>query len=931
MIARSLGKVYMAVFCAVGLSIFPAAIGAQTVGSTSTISGTVVDSNGAPVAQALVTIAGPDRASTRSDQKGAFSLQGIKPGDYTVYIQKAGFQAASNDVVVLAGASASLDVQLAPASFSPVKEIGRVSTNGRSSINTSTASISSTSGDTFTTQGQLSITRILSETPGVTTPIDSSGNGATFNAAAPFANPSYPQVRGGLPYETLSLLDGHPLASTVSGGYSNAFLSPYLLQGIDVVKGPGATGLDINSAVNGTVNYRTLEPTKKMVISADLGLDNWGGQQSNYRLTGTLPGDRLSYAFDYAINGSPGPFQNLPTYTYNFPTFYPGGVLINGQKLSPTNTFGPGNPAYQESSTINTSLIACCSPSSGQYLTKDELAKVRYSFSQDTTLTLTHIGLHAAIDENAAADGIDTFRFFTPPAAYTGSVPAGSVLCCRDGFFPNAGQDNQNIGEAELRSSLAGTTILARYYVAAINHTDSLSTIGNGFSTQQQLYGQANFTNGTSQIFNGQTATITVPNLDLDEREIDNLRGESIEFDRPVGSNIYSLAYDTNHVDGYVYYAGAFPFVSVPNSSSQGFQTILARAQLAVLPKLSVVLSDYLLTYSSHYSVDGTGANFIDSVHSFDSVRAAATWQPSAGTSWRLGLGSSVAPPYLALITTPAGLPQCGNQQCSFYSTTASSGNLRPETAFGYDLGADTRLGGRFILSSDVYLTNLQNQFLTATQQNGTFTPTGGQYNGITLPLYVTQTQNLGFSRYEGIEAAVHYDPALGGFGMRIQGNLIRAFAYDLPAGIYTSAGGTPFSQNLAVIPNINFQQTGQGYNGQSSGDVPYSQGYAELNYRTRAASLFSIGATYIGPHNTYNVPAFVVVSATARVGIGSSTYLQFSADNITSQHTQLFPTYQSPGTISPILANGLLGVAATQGYGPASFRLILHHDFGPK
>src|SRR4029077_5805025 len=146
----------------------------------------------------------------------------------------------------------------------------------------------------------------------------------------------------------------------------------------------------------------------------------------------------------------------------------------------------------------------------------------------------------------------------------------------------------------------------------------------------------------------------------------------------------------------------------------------------------------------------------------FDGVRFAATWRPIGDLSMRYSMGSSIAPPYLSILNVPQGSPQPN----IFGSPTAfliglPSGNLKPETAFGYDLGFDYRLRNRTTnLSLDVYRTNLHNQFLNVSFADGTFQG---------LPLIATQWRNIGHSRYEGIEAALHQRSNTG-FGYILQG-----------------------------------------------------------------------------------------------------------------------------------------------------------------
>ena len=251
---------------------------------------------------------------------------------------------------------------------------------------------------------------------------------------------------------------------------------------------------------------------------------------------------------------------------------------------------------------------------------------------------------------------------------------------------------------------------------------------------------------------------------------------------------------------------------------------------------------------------------------------------------------------------------------------------MRPETAFGYDVGADHRFVSGIVVSGDLYRTNLFGQFLKETALDGTYTVPAGQAGaGNTYPLFLATTANLGNSLYEGAELSVQ-KAVPQGFGFNVQGALTRAFAYNINPAIYNTAKG-PNTANLAVIPNINFQPNGIGYTGVGGIREPYSQGYGEINYRTRGGALFSIGAQYYGNNNPFNEPAFGVMNATARVPIiNRNTTLQFSVYNLTGAYNH---DYGYPFSGIPVeLVNGKFGYSNALPIGPATFRVNLHRDF---
>ncbi len=269
------------------------------------------------------------------------------------------------------------------------------------------------------------------------------------------------------------------------------------------------------------------------------------------------------------------------------------------------------------------------------------------------------------------------------------------------------------------------------------------------------------------------------------------------------------------------------------------------------------------------------------------------------------------------------------------FTLNTNNGSIKPETAFGYDIGFDKRIARSISLSTDVYLTNLHDMFLPSTFQQGTYA--GAASNGAPLPLYISQTRNLAFARYEGIEVALNNAP-LAGWGYRLQGSLQRGYPYDLPAGFYNTAAG-PYTTNLAVISGANFQPSGLGYNGVGGsgptvGRVPYSTGYGELNFRTLHGLYGNLGLTYFGPNNGFNRPAFGVVSAAIRVPLATDLSLQFTGDNLTGAYDRAYFGYFDGAPVP--LVNGQHGakagyVGTTDGgnYGPATLRASIRYEIG--
>ena len=923
-----------AVFIAVAFAILAAVPEASLAQSatTGTLSGTILDAQQQPARDVAVQISGPKNVRVTTDARGAFSAT-LPPGIYRIVATRAGFQTTeSDDVVVAAGAVTNSAITLTASSFSSLRDIGRVSTtyNARNAINTSTAAIATLSGDAIVAQGQTTLNRALDEIPGVSIGVGDGFSGDQIaNGASPLVT-GVPTIRGGLPYETASLIDGHPISIGVYGTFNPAILSPYLLQNVEVVKGPGASAPNINYAIGGTINFRTLEPTRQDHQSFDIGVDQFGGQTLNVRATGTIA-NKLGYAIDYAATGTQGPDRG---YSPEDPLNLSTGAIINGQTACGNAlaqaagacfpSVVPTNTNFQAASNLTAPLLLCCQNIPLNSYTRHELVKLRYSFTPTTSLTVSYLG--AQLRGSAFAADLFSFPsyFFGPPAGYSSTkYPAGFPVF-QNLQGPSDLDNNSNLYQADFRTALGPVSLNARYYVSGDNVANL--EYGQGPTPGAQtitgsLYGGVPLGNDvTPTIFTGQPGTVTLFNEYVGTRTYDTLHGYTVEADLPTGNNVLSLSYDYVHTQSAGDTATSFgDTVLVYPGSGQTFNTIMLRDQLT-FGRLQATISNNAINYTDRYTQD-SGMTFNTSTHAYDAPRLALAYRQSPNTSLRASAGFSIAPPYIQLLTNQSA-PQPDRTPPTLFSTSANAGDVAPETSFGFDAGADHRVGHDTVVSLDVYQTLLRNQFLSTTALTGTYTaPAGNPYGAIgSYPLYTTRTQNLGHSRYAGVELAIHRDPTFG-WGYRVQGYLQRAYAYDLPPGFYDTASG-PNTANLGILEGQNYQATGQGYNSLAQARIPYAGGYGEVNYRFRNNGYFLAGITYYGPNNPYNEPAFGVVNATLTEPIAKNISLRLASTNVTGAYSAFL--YNIYGGIPTPLANGKLGYTAGNVIGPSTTSLTL-------
>jgi Carboxypeptidase regulatory-like domain/TonB-dependent Receptor Plug Domain len=910
--------------------------GAQTTGK---IAGEVLDTSGAPIAAAAVVLSGPQHAATKSDSSGAFEFSNLAPGTYAVTVNKGGYEQGGVSAIAVAGANVSVVVTLDAATLSSIKQIAHAVASAHGRFNSSEAAQTFIGAPRLENSAQVvQVNHTLDQVPGIV----SARSGGT-NASVPGAITS-PNMRGALDYEKQTLVDGHPLINGRNGDYPIMFVNRFLLDGIELTQGPAASASSINYAIGGSMNFRTAEPTRSPKGDLLVGMDGYGGVYSNARYSGTTPNGRLGYVFDYTTYGTRGPLNG-----YASQVALPAGSTINGYGTVGSTTSGkpvngvtgpyPVPNAAANPSNGYVTLVACCQSVSSPFLNRGQLAKLRYALSPVTSATVTYMGLQSQYD-NTAASFTQLYSTFAPATGYSntnGGPLRGSPILLNSATQIPARRliDSEPVFEAELRTALHNDNIVARFYGAALDRftVNPLNNPQANYTTgPMTLYGTATI-GGVSRVFTGQTATVTIPTPYFQQVEQDQLRGESMEYDHPIASNLISFLYDrttslTNaySITGSKTKPSGNISVAIPGGTRQDFTTYLARGIWELNPKTELTLSNYYNVYRSVYTpAQNPDGSFIfnTSTVSHDDPRIGIAYHPVSNVSLRFAAGSAVAPPYPALLNTLNQTPaQVYTPGATAVTIAQNSGGLLPETSFGYNVGGDWRLPNNAVLSVDAYLTNLHNQFVTTTTAGGQFTPPSAS---ATIPIYITTNANLGNSRFEGVQLTLSKDEPVG-IGYLFTGALQRAYAYGLDPAFYATAAGAN-TTNIGVLPGINYVGDNKPFfNGISNKSEAYSQAYAEVHERYEHGQYVSLGATLYGSNNTYNVPAFLVMNGVYRFPVAEKTTLQLTADNLLGAYAQ--PYLQYGAGIGAPLATGQVGLRSIVPYGPTVLHLQLEHSF---
>ncbi len=214
-----------------GLALLGSPAAAQDISTKGAVSGTVVDSTGAVVPGATVTITGPiGERVVVTDSRGSYDVANLVPGKYTVKAALTGFKTASvSDVTVYVGKAASVKLTLSTGDMSETIEV----VGGAVDIDTGNTAVGANiNSQVFQNLPvQRRVDNLFYLAPGVT---ESQAGGR--------ANPS---ISGGSALDNLYVADGVNITDSSFGGLG-VFSRSY-----------GTLGVGINSSYIEDVQVKT--------------------------------------------------------------------------------------------------------------------------------------------------------------------------------------------------------------------------------------------------------------------------------------------------------------------------------------------------------------------------------------------------------------------------------------------------------------------------------------------------------------------------------------------------------------------------------------------------------------------------------------------------------------------------------------------------
>ena len=835
---------------------------------------------GAALAGAEVTLAssgGKRIARTPTDAKGTFVLDAPVAGSYTVAAAARGYRTSST--VLLASDDRTKPVNIALAPEATLRELGHTVTRARAAAAAdATLRISQ---DEIAAGGALRTSDALRSLPGVSVSGDADAPGGD----------AYVSLRGLRPAESQVLLDGHPIgpigvrnASVDADGQIEGFNfqdAPYFgLRGIDVDIGPVKTGDEGSDAVGGTIDLRTFDATQRSQLSGEQTVGTQGRTATVLRATGGE--GKFGYAFAGGVEGTYGAFP---------------GASIAQTGLRGTDFTGA-------------TLAGLTYHVAGDYLLRNQVAKIAYAPMPSTRLTFTAYGATSWADKTGEGD-----NDFNPAAYVLANAPIGASPQCPHGVLVSENAGPACLSPDRYASLASGPAGGGPGAWQALRNQDYDARATSAIGRADLLLDV--YTDAYAVLYHRDASPVNGPLDDfLDVWSTQGVRlSDSVSSGRSAFAFGASWLRQTLSGDGTV--AGTSEFV--------------AHAPATRLDRSAFLKDD--VTLGSRFSLVGGAwlqASSVDPVVHLD-PQGSLEYRPESNDALRLSAGATSDEPSLqdgrvTLLPVGALNPNCGALARATTSApepvnvgSAPSTNLSAETGSDLEFGYEHRFDAADALTLTLYDANVANRIVSGAFAAGSDLPAaavpallaridgfcGVQPAPGAVTFTLDRTFNAAGARLHGIELAGR---------TRVSTGVAVHYAYDVQSIVLN---GLP-DDVLRTDPTL--------VDGLQVFEVPLHKATLGLELTTRGGLAFRLDGNAVGPNNPQQLPGYAYADASLEAPVSRRLALRLEGTNVFNSHAQ---TYGLVGYGLPYATNAYGATAPflqtyneRYGLAPATFAL---------
>ena len=689
------------------------------------VNGAVVDAqSGLPLAGVKLQTIGPTVQTATTNVAGKFTLTDLAPGTYSLQANLSGYETTiSEEFSVTPGFLLPLTLALQRASGSTsLRVLARTTVTAARSLQKASVIYESVSANTLTREG---VTRTADAVRRLAA-IDNSSSDTPV-----YGDDVHLDIRGIGSLETVSLLDGHPIALGLSSGLNWDISPSFGLRAVNVVYGAGGGDLYGVDAIGGVADMQTLEPSTTPSYSFTQSWGTFSTLSSVFQATGQA-GNRWGYAIALGSSGSDGPIKHSILYE-------PGAafdITATDPAVIAANTY-----------TVDSSVS-----------NRGMLAKLIYGLGTNTQITATGMGAYFYDDKTGNGDGdflpMDTALALgntklnnfsnpnnvgTPSAINPPNCPAGTFIATNaqgaangyglDGITPDGGVTCQTPQQwASFNSGFQGAGpawqgfTLHDYQLRLITHSGRNTVNINGYSDlyahtydrtfQLPYILQANSCDPAIAAANGQSCAGPSPPLNNCPCTLVSnpfWYNEQVNNAGVVGTD--SIVWDQNELSVGGYYnntaslfsnVGSFQPSPIAHETSAFFRD--------TWHPTNSPLSTTVSAYFKHSSL--TNTSFVD-------PRIALVATPGNDDVYRVAVGQISTQPALSDAAGPFAVGSTGalngNIHCNALNGAGSGGNpnLHPERATDQEFSWGHRFSRDSTIQLSLYSEDIFNQLFT--------------------------------------------------------------------------------------------------------------------------------------------------------------------------------------------------------------------------